>query len=268
MNPLVNRPLPIAFGGPGAVTVAGTRQRTPAGTGGGSPPAPARSPPVQLLRHVIRAQQRERHPALRAAVPVPREIPDHLEPGQMRVIPPPRPRPRAALLPRSRSRALRAGRHHRHPPPAGGSGRDFSDDRPNTIRCSTARPARSSSSSAASAAFSAAQPRDLLPQPRVSPPAASSSAASAAAGSPPAPQPAHPAATPQHPPHPGQRQPQPPRSTANILSSRKSRTHASVSRPQPPLTPATSRDFRILTYDPLRLEDPRRQPARSHQRDR
>ena len=25
MNPLVNRPLPIAFGGPGAVTVAGTR---------------------------------------------------------------------------------------------------------------------------------------------------------------------------------------------------------------------------------------------------
>jgi len=26
MNPLVNRPLPIAFGGPGAITVAGTRQ--------------------------------------------------------------------------------------------------------------------------------------------------------------------------------------------------------------------------------------------------
>ena len=25
MNPLVNRPFPIAFGGPGAVTVAGTR---------------------------------------------------------------------------------------------------------------------------------------------------------------------------------------------------------------------------------------------------
>ena len=26
MNPLVNRPFPIAFGGPGAVTVAGTGQ--------------------------------------------------------------------------------------------------------------------------------------------------------------------------------------------------------------------------------------------------
>jgi hypothetical protein len=26
MNAFVNRPLPIAFGGPGAVTVAGTRQ--------------------------------------------------------------------------------------------------------------------------------------------------------------------------------------------------------------------------------------------------
>ena len=26
MNPLDNRPLPIAFGGPGAITVAGTRQ--------------------------------------------------------------------------------------------------------------------------------------------------------------------------------------------------------------------------------------------------
>ena len=25
MNPLVNRPFPIAFGGPGAITVAGTR---------------------------------------------------------------------------------------------------------------------------------------------------------------------------------------------------------------------------------------------------
>ena len=26
MNPFVNRPFPIAFGGPGAITVAGTRQ--------------------------------------------------------------------------------------------------------------------------------------------------------------------------------------------------------------------------------------------------
>ena len=38
MNPLENRPFPIAFGGPGAVTVAGTRHGTPAGTGGGSAP--------------------------------------------------------------------------------------------------------------------------------------------------------------------------------------------------------------------------------------
>ncbi len=64
-------------------------------------PAPAVRPhphdhqPVQLLRDMI-AQQRERRPALRAAVPAPGKVPDHLEPGQMRVIPPPRPGPRAA----------------------------------------------------------------------------------------------------------------------------------------------------------------------------
>jgi len=45
------------------------------------------------------AQPRERHPALRAAVPATGKVPDHLEPGQMRVIPPPRPRPRAPLVP-------------------------------------------------------------------------------------------------------------------------------------------------------------------------
>ena len=58
MNALENRPLPIAFGGPGAVTVAGTRQRA-------RPPVPApavrRHPhdhqPVQLLRDVIAAQR-------------------------------------------------------------------------------------------------------------------------------------------------------------------------------------------------------------------
>ena len=42
-------------------------------------------------------QRRERLPALRTAVPAPREIPEHLEPGQVRVIPPPRPRPRPPL---------------------------------------------------------------------------------------------------------------------------------------------------------------------------
>ena len=45
-------------------------------------------------------QRRERLPALRAAVPAIREIPEHLQPRQARVIPPPRPRPRAALLSR------------------------------------------------------------------------------------------------------------------------------------------------------------------------
>jgi len=43
---------------------------------------------------MIRAQQRERHPAFRAAVPAAGKIPDHLEPGQVRVIPLPGPRPR------------------------------------------------------------------------------------------------------------------------------------------------------------------------------
>ena len=40
-------------------------------------------------------QRRERCPALRAALPAPGKVPDHLEPGQMRVIPPPSPRPRS-----------------------------------------------------------------------------------------------------------------------------------------------------------------------------
>ena len=47
---------------------------------------------------MIAAQARKRRPAVRAAVAAP-EIPDHLNPGQMRVIPSPRPRPRAPLLP-------------------------------------------------------------------------------------------------------------------------------------------------------------------------
>ena len=53
---------------------------------------------------MIGAQQRKRHPALRAAIPA-LKIPDHLNPGQVRVIPPPRPRPRAALLPGAASAA-------------------------------------------------------------------------------------------------------------------------------------------------------------------
>lgn len=42
--------------------------------------------PVQLIDDMI-AQQRERLPALRAAVPAALKVPDHLDPGQMRVIP-------------------------------------------------------------------------------------------------------------------------------------------------------------------------------------
>ena len=61
MNALEKRPLPIAFGGPGAVTVAGTRQSRPAGTGAGVRPHPHDHQPVQLLRDMI-AQQRERRP--------------------------------------------------------------------------------------------------------------------------------------------------------------------------------------------------------------
>ena len=60
-------------------------------------------------------------------------------------------------------------------------------------------------------------------EPPPAPPAAPRSPP-AAARSPAAPQPAHSRTAPQHPPHPGQRQPQPPRSTANTLSTRKSRT--------------------------------------------
>src|SRR6266581_2868376 len=55
---------------------------------------PDDDPPVQQLRDMITAQPRERRPALRAAVPAALKVPDHLNPGQVRVIPPPRPRPR------------------------------------------------------------------------------------------------------------------------------------------------------------------------------
>ncbi len=77
------------------------RRRDPAPAG---PPVPAPAVrghpdddlPVQQLRDMIAAQRRERRPALRAAVPAALKVPDHLNPGQARVIPPPRPRPRTA----------------------------------------------------------------------------------------------------------------------------------------------------------------------------
>ena len=83
-NPLENRPFPIAFGGPAP--------SPPPGPGIAGPPVPAQAvrhyphhdQPVQLFRHVIAAQPRERRPALRAAVPAAPEIPDHLDPGQAR----------------------------------------------------------------------------------------------------------------------------------------------------------------------------------------
>jgi hypothetical protein len=55
--------------------------------------------PVQLLPGHVLAQQRERLPALRAAIPTAGEVPEHLEPGQVRVIPPARARPRTPLAP-------------------------------------------------------------------------------------------------------------------------------------------------------------------------
>ena len=174
MNPLVNRPFPIAFGGPGAVTVAAPGNRRPSCNGGGSARRPAPSPASPAAPRTVAPQRGERLPALRAAVPAAREIPDHLNPRQARVIPPPRPRPRAPL------NALRPARVS--PPPAGppspaarrrpaASGRAFSDDRPNSIRCRTTRSARNRPNSASRSASRAAAGRS----PPRSPPASSDS---------------------------------------------------------------------------------------------
>ena len=207
------------------------RRRDPAIAG---PPVPApavrhyphHDQPVQLLRHVIAAQARERRPALRAAVPAALEIPDHLDPGQVRVIPPPRPRPRAAFPARAApalpALILRPAAIRRRL-------------RPQPLR----RPPEHHP-------LQNRQVSRLLPR---SPPAAARSPPAApppaapTAHSPPAPQPASPAATPRHPPNPEQTRPQPPRSTANTFSSSKSRTTHSVSadhsRHHGPPAPAT-----------------------------
>ena len=76
----------------------GPGSRSPAGPGGGSARPPAPRQPVQLLGDMIAARQRGRRPGLRAAVPAV-EVPDHLSPGQVRVIPPPRPGSRAPRPP-------------------------------------------------------------------------------------------------------------------------------------------------------------------------
>ena len=226
MNPLENRPLPIAFGGPGAVTVAGTRAAgTPCGTGGGSPPAPARSPSSPAAPRRDRTQQRERHPAPRAAVPAPREIPDHLEPGQVRVIPPPRPRPRPPLPARAVP-AVPAG-----VPAAGIAGtrprrrllRRPAEHHPLQHRQLCQHPLKLGLHAARHAPAAAGSP----PAAWRSPPAAPQPAAPSA-GSPPAPGPAHPSARRQHLP-PRRRQPRQSRSTANTPSSPQSRTTPGVS---------------------------------------
>jgi len=102
---------------------------------------------------MIAAQPRERRPALRAAVPAAPEIPDHLDPGQVRAIPPPARAPGPRLFPVPVPAPCPPGPEAASLP--GGSGRDRSDDRPNTSRCNTARSARSLSISATCPAFSA-----------------------------------------------------------------------------------------------------------------
>jgi hypothetical protein len=87
MNPFVKRPFPIAFGGPGAITVAGPGTRRPTYSAGGSAPTAARPPASPTAPRTSHPEQRERLPAPRATVPAPREVPGHLEPGQVRVIP-------------------------------------------------------------------------------------------------------------------------------------------------------------------------------------
>src|SRR4029453_6307226 len=96
MNALETRPLPIAFGGPGAVTVAGTRhgQARPYRARARAPPPDPQ--PVQHLGDVI-PQPTERRAALRTAVLAAGEVPHHLHPRQVRIIPPARPRPRPPL---------------------------------------------------------------------------------------------------------------------------------------------------------------------------
>ena len=89
-------PASLPCHGLAAVAAAGIEAGGEAGRAPAGPPVPAAAVrehpyphfPVQLLHDVI-AQPGERHPALRAAVPAAGKIPDHLDPGQMRVIPAP-----------------------------------------------------------------------------------------------------------------------------------------------------------------------------------
>jgi hypothetical protein len=127
-KPLEKAPLPIAFGGPGAVTDRGPRALA-------GPPVPAAAVheqpdhdlPVQLLHDMV-PEPGERLAAVRAAVPAALEVPGHLDLRQVAVVTPPGPGPRPPLPPPSPSRGFPPW-----PPPPGGAacGRVLSDDRPN-----------------------------------------------------------------------------------------------------------------------------------------
>ena len=151
----------------------------------------------------------------------------------MRVIPPPRPRPRTPLRPVPSPRSL--PRPPASPSPPGAPAADS----PTTGRTPAAaappvsaqlpelgvplRITRSLRRAARSPAFSSISP----------------SATPTAAGSPPAPQPAPPQDGASAPAHPGPRQPQPPRTTANTISSRQT---CRTREPSPARTPVqTSR---------------------------
>src|SRR5262249_23704091 len=126
------------------------------------PPYRDRDLPVQLLPGQVGPQQGERLPAGRAAVPAAREVPGHLDPRQMRVIPaaparreypgrpppPPGPLPPFFLSPPDGSPPSPAESSPSSSPSAD-PGRFFSVFRPNTIFCSTARVSFTSASRAA-----------------------------------------------------------------------------------------------------------------------
>ena len=152
----------------------------------------------------------------------------------MRVIPPPRPGPRAAPCPPYRQPGP-APRHRRcHP---------HGQQAPASPAPTTSRTPSAAKPPGQCAAAPAQPPAPRSPPEAGRSPRAAHSPAAPAPGSPPAPQLAHPGATPQHPPDPGQHLPQPPRSTANTLTSRRSRTTPSVSHDSPPAPAHTTSEY-------------------------
>ena len=187
-KPLEKAPLPIAFGGPGAVTDRGPRALA-------GPPVPAAAVheqpdhdlPVQLLHDMV-PEPGERLAAVRAAVPAALEVPGHLDLRQVAVVTPPGlgprpPLPPALAVPGLPALAATTRRRRLRPRPL---------RRPaERHRCRTARSARARSSS--------------RPAPRAPPPDGS------AAHLPPARQPAPRGAAPLRHPPPLPRQPRPSR---------------------------------------------------------